>query len=144
MPTSAETSDSRWAVDTSVAVAALDASHVAHETCRAAVRELRPRLAGHAAFETFSVLTRMPGALAVAASDAIDALDVVFPDPIWLGIDESRALFARLRTLGLTGGAVYDGLVGTAAKSQGCRLLTRDRRAGRTYDLLGVETHQLG
>lgn len=53
-----------WAVATSVAVAALDAAHAAHTPCHAAVVERRPRLAGHAALEAFSVLTRMPGAMA--------------------------------------------------------------------------------
>jgi hypothetical protein len=38
-----------------------------------------------------------------------------------------------------TGGAVYNGLVGvTAAAHHGHRLLTRDRRAHTTYDVLGV------
>jgi hypothetical protein len=57
MPTSAD----GWAVETSVAVAALDAGHAAHAVCAGVVRSRRPALAGHAEWETFSVLTRMPG-----------------------------------------------------------------------------------
>ena len=49
----------RWACDTSVAVAALDPAHEAHPACRRALIDLRPALAGHAAFETYSVLTRL-------------------------------------------------------------------------------------
>jgi len=142
MPTNADHHRS-WAVDTSVAVAALDASHVAHRTCREAVRELRPHIAGHAAFETLSVLTRMPGTLAIAPTDALDLIEAVFPDPLWLRVDDASALFGRLRTIGITGGSVYDALVGIAAASNRCRLLSRDLRARRTYELLGVETRYL-
>jgi hypothetical protein len=40
--------------------------------------------------------------------------------------------------VGITGGEVYDALVGEAARVNQCTLLTRDRRARRSYDLLGV------
>ena len=132
------TSVEGWAVDTSVAVAALDRGHAAHAPCATAVRSIRPALAGHAAWETFSVLTRMPGQLAVDAPTAADVIERTFPKVCWLAPDAALVLFARLGTIGLTGGAVYDALVGEAARSNGCRLLTRDLRARRTYELLGV------
>jgi predicted nucleic acid-binding protein len=47
-------------VDTSVAVALVVADHEHHEATFEAVRDRRLGLAGHAAFETFSVLTRLP------------------------------------------------------------------------------------
>lgn len=131
----------RWAADTSVAVAALDRAHAAHEVCRAAVRELRPVLAGHSAFETFSVLTRMPGSQSVTPADAAYLINTVFGTPCWLSDMQISELFGRLRTLGLRGGAVYDALVGEAARANDHRLLTRDLRARRTYDLLGVNLH---
>lgn len=130
------------AVDTSVAVAALDAGHVAHLPCVSLVRESRPALAGHAAFETYSVLTRMPGLVSVDPADAADLMSVVFPDVVWLAAQGHEELRSRLAALGVSGGAVYDALVGEAARTNGCRLLTRDLRARRTYDLLGVD-HQL-
>jgi predicted nucleic acid-binding protein len=37
------------------------------------------------------------------------------------------------------GGATYDALVGSTARAAGATLLTRDRRALRTYELLQVE-----
>lgn len=37
------------------------------------------------------------------------------------------------------GGAVYDALVARTARHHGLRLLTRDRRARRVYDLVGVD-----
>lgn len=140
MPTSGE----RWAADTSVAVAALDAAHISHPACAGAVRSLRPALSGHAAWETFSVFTRMPAGLTVDAPSAFRALRDTFPTILWLTPDASESLFARLGSIGLTGGAVYDALVGEAARSNGYGLLTRDLRARRTYDLLGVEHHFVG
>ncbi|TDT17295.1 PIN domain-containing protein [Ilumatobacter fluminis] len=139
MPTDAE----RYAVDTSVAVAALDAAHAAHEMCRAVVVENRPSLAGHAAFETLSVLTRLPGPLAIDAPSAADLIARVFPTVARLDADPSE-LIARLGMVGITGGAVYDALVGEAARTNDVRLLTRDQRARRTYDLLGVDYELVG
>ncbi|GAB95799.1 hypothetical protein KILIM_026_00700 [Kineosphaera limosa NBRC 100340] len=133
-----------WAVDTSVAVPALDAGHAAHGPCLAAVRAHRPALAGHAAFEVFAVLTRLPGQLAVDPADAASLLDRVFPEVVWLSTDASAALRPRLATIGIIGGAVYDALVGEAARTNARRLLTRDLRARRTYDLLGVDHEYVG
>ena len=137
-------SGDRWAVDTSVAVAALDAGHSAHAFCREAVQRHRPVLAGHAAFETFSVLTRMPGSLSVDPLDAAALMDRVFPEVVWLAPNDAQALRSKLPTVGISGGAVYDALVGHAALSNGRRLLTRDLRARRTYDLLGVDYSLMG
>ena len=138
------TNADRWAVDTSVAVAALDGSHAAHASCRDAVRSRRPALAGHAAFETFSVLTRLPGQLSIDAPTAQNVIAAVFPSICWLEHDAATALLRRLGVLGVSGGAVYDALVGEAARVNDRRLLTRDLRARRTYDLLGVEYELVG
>lgn len=135
MPTNAD----QFAVDTSVAVAALDGSHAAHAVCRVAVIERRPVLSGHAAFETMSVLTRMPGRLNVDPPAAAAAVNRMFPGVAWLGADAAVDLLARLGTIGIGGGAVYDALVGETARSNTRTLLTRDLRARRTYDLLGVD-----
>lgn len=45
----------------------------------------------------------------------------------------------RLGTLGIVGGSVYDALVGQAAMANRRTLLTRDRRAERTYRSLQFE-----
>lgn len=135
MPTSAEL---LWAADTSFAVAALDESHEAHRTCRELARRRRPRLAGHAAFETFAVLTRLPGAMRPTPTIVGALLAQAFPDPCWLSARQQAALLDRLRTLGVAGGMVYDALVAEAARVHECTLLTRDVRARRTYELVGV------
>ncbi len=137
MPTSAEAREG-FAVDTSVAVAALDASHAAHAACRERVMATGAALAGHAVFETYSVLTRMPGQLRLDAPTAAEVVRTAFPQRCWLDAAACDALLARCGPLGIVGGAVYDAQVGEAARVHGRTLLTRDRRAQRTYDLLGV------
>lgn len=127
-----------FACDTSVAVAALDAGHEAHAACRRALVELRPVLAGHAAFETHAVLTRLPLPLRLSPAQAASVLDAAFPEACWLPPEEADRLRAVLGTLGVAGGSVYDALVGQAARVNGRILLTRDRRAERTYQALGV------
>lgn len=48
------------------------------------------------------------------------------------------ALLGRIGAIGITGAMVYDALVGEAARQDNRILLTRDARAGRTYDLIGA------
>ena len=131
-------SSERWACDTSFAVAALDPTHEAHAGCRRALVDLRPALAGHAAFETYSVLTRLPIPLRLTAEQAVSVLAAAFPEDCWLDGAGLRDLRERLAVLGIVGGSVYDALVGQAAVTNGRTLLTRDRRAERTYRSLGV------
>jgi predicted nucleic acid-binding protein len=129
----------RWACDTSVAVAALDPSHEAHAVCRRALIERRPALAGHAAFEAHAVLTRLPLPLRLRPEQASQVLAAAFPEPCWLDAPATAELWSRLGELGLTGGATYDALVAAAARAGGRRLLTRDRRAERTYRAIEVD-----
>ena len=128
-----------WACDTSVAIAALDPTHEAHLACRRVLVDLRPALAGHAAFETYSVLTRLPVALRLSADQAVSVLAAAFPAECWLNAAGMRDLRERLATLDIVGGSVYDALVGQASVANGRTLLTRDRRAERTYRSLEVQ-----
>ena len=128
-----------WACDTSVAIAALDPTHEAHPACRRVLVDLRPALAGHAAFETYSVLTRLPVGLRLSADQAVSVLAAAFPAECWLNAAGIRDLREKLATLDIVGGSVYDALVGQASVASGRTLLTRDRRAERTYRSLGVQ-----
>lgn len=132
-----------WAVDTSVAVAALDASHVDHAASRAVCVQRRPAIAGHALFETYSVLTRLPGAGRVEPATANEVLQRAFPDRCFLSVRQQDDLFRRLARANLVGGSVYDALVGEAARVAGRTLMTRDRRAVRTYGAVGVRVELL-
>ncbi len=141
MPSSAEGSSTdrqRVAVDTSVAVAFLDAAHTAHRVCAEALDGRSAALAGHAAFESLSVLTRLPGPAQVTVGDAAAALEAAFAEPCWLSPEQQSQLLVTLGRTGIDGGAVYDALVGEAARVHDRTLLTRDRRAIATYEFLGA------
>ena len=143
LPTSG--SDPREAlVDTSVAVAILLADHAGHAETMAAVEGLRLGLAGHAWFETYSVLTRLPPGSRRSPRDVCALLEHDFPATRHLDTESLGALGAELARLGVAGGAVYDALVGAAARAHGLPLLSRDRRAWPTYDALGVEVRIIG
>ena len=129
----------RRACDCRLAVRALDATHEAHPACRGALVDLRPALAGHAAFETYSVLTRLPLPLRLNAGQAAAVLVGAFPGTCWLDASGTRDLWQRVAGLDIVGGSVYDALVGQACVTNNHTLLTRDRRAERTYRSLGVE-----
>ncbi|MBQ9918679.1 MAG: PIN domain-containing protein [Microbacterium sp.] len=123
------------AVDTSVAVPLLVASHSHHAAVTRWARSLDLRLSGHAAVETYSVLTRLPGDARVEPRDAIEIMDANFSEPLLLA---PLAAHRELARAGVAGGAVYDGLVALAAREHGLRLATRDSRARTTYEVLGI------
>ena len=130
-------------VDTSVAVALTVADHEHHDATFAALQGRRLGLAGHAAFETFSVLTRLPAPARRTPATVARLLAANFPHSRFLGADSSRSLLGRLATIGIAGGSVYDALVGAAAAEHGLRLASRDRRALQTYRALDVEVEFL-
>lgn len=127
-------------VDTSAAVALVVADHANHDDVSEAVGDRPLGLAGHAAFETYSVLTRLPGPTRRTPTVVAELLQASFPIECQLSAPASKRLFALLAELGVSGGAVYDALVGAAAKEHGLPLVTRDRRALDTYRALEVET----
>ena len=69
--------------------------------------------------------------------------------PAWVGdriltldAKAQRGAVGELARIGITGGAVFDGLVALAARATGHRLISRDARAARaaqTYERLGIE-----
>lgn len=89
-------------------------------------------------FETYSVLTRLPVELRLSADQAVSVLAAAFADDCWLDGAATRDLRDRLADAGIVGGSVYDALVGWAASVNGRTLLTRDRRAERTYRSLAL------
>jgi hypothetical protein len=86
----------------------------------------------------------MPGALALDGPTADSVIAATFPSVSWLGDAALTKLLRRVGAVGIVGGAVYDALVGEAARVGRYRLLTRDLRARRTYDLLGVDYELVG
>jgi len=126
-------------VDTSVAVALVVQDHLNHEQVAAATDGLTLGLSGHAAFETFSVLTRLPPPLRRDAATVATLLAANFPESRFLGQDGAAVLLGRFPSLGISGGSVYDALVGAAAVEAGAALHTRDTRALKTYRALEVD-----
>ena len=131
-------------LDTSTAVALIVADHTAHAITIEATRGLRLGLVGHAWFETYSVLTRLPAGLRRSPADVRRVLDHDFHGAWFLDSAVSAALMDELARLRIAGGAVYDALVGAAARHHDLPLLTSDRRALRTYDALGVRVQLVG
>lgn len=126
------------AADASVLVAALASWHEHHSAAAPAIPGCA--LIGHTAFELVSVLTRLPEPHRIEGSIVATFLDDSFSDPpLMLPAAELRALPRHLVELGVTGGAVYDGLIAATARHYGATLVTLDERAVRTYERLGVE-----
>jgi predicted nucleic acid-binding protein len=126
-------------IDTSVAVALATAGHEHHRATRDAIGDRRCGLSGHAAFETFSVLTRLPPPNRRTAAAVARLLAHDFPGSRFLSAEGTRLLHGRLAALGIAGGAVYDALVAATAAEHAITLATRDRRAAETYRALDVD-----
>lgn len=132
------------AVDSSVVVAGFATWHMFHAPARVVI-DRNPSIIGHALIEGYSVLTRLPSPHR-AEPDLVTAfLDATFPgEPLVLDPGELRALTLRLATLGITGGAVYDALIGATAVSHRQQLVTCDVRAAKTYERVGCRVRYLG
>jgi predicted nucleic acid-binding protein len=131
-------------LDTSAAIALIVEDHEAHAATLEAVHGHRLGLAGHAWFETYSVLTRLPGALRRSSPDVIRLLAHNFPESGFLGEAAAVELGPELSRLGVSGGAVYDALVGAAARQHRRGLVSGDARARPVYEALGVQIQIIG
>jgi len=129
--------------DSSAAVAAFAGWH-GHRDAAAIALGRRAGIVSHAAYETYSVLTRLPGAQRAPAALVVEHLADTFGDR-WIGLtaDAQRLALVRLDALGISGGRVYDGLIAITAAAHDATLVTLDRRALRTYALVGVEVELL-
>lgn len=127
------------AVDTSVAIPLLVATHTEHAGVSVWADGVRLALSGHALIETYSVLTRLPGDSRVAPKDALQLLEDNFAPALTLTAEMQRSAPELLARLGIAGGATYDGFVALAAHTANVPLATRDARARSTYEVLGVD-----
>lgn len=126
-------------LDTSAAVALVLGDHEHHDGIVEATGDAELGLSGHAAYETYSVLTRLPAPNRRSARVVLEILQTNFPQTVFLSSSGQAQLHRDLATLGLSGGSVYDALVAAAAVEAGMPLLTRDRRAVDVYRSLGVD-----
>lgn len=119
-------------------VAALAAWHEQHVPAAEALEAVEA-LPAHAVLEAYSVLTRLPGGLAVPPALAASVLRQRFPVTLLrLSDGEYEDVLDRLAGAGVFGGAAYDGLVGLEAAAHGEVLLTLEERARTTYQRLGI------
>lgn len=138
MPTSAE----HVLVDTSAALALVQRENPFHLAARNRLLRCHRGLSGHAAVELLSVLTRLPAPQRLSPAAAVRLEVTNFPASRFLSAGETGDLPREFAAVGLTGGAVYDGLVAAAAREHNLPLITCDRRAEPTYRALGV-TYEL-
>jgi predicted nucleic acid-binding protein len=125
-------------LDTSAALALVQRENPFHGAARARLLTCRRGLSGHAAVEFLSVLTRLPAPQRLNPSTAWHLQATNYPDSRFLSGTDTAELLGEFAELGLAGGALYDGLVGAAAREHRLPLITCDRRAEPTYRALGV------
>ena len=141
MPTSRSEPD--VLVDASVAVALCVGDHEHHSPVLEALDGRRLGLSGHAAFESFSVLTRLPPPARRGPAVVARLLAANFPESRFLSPQRAAVVVDRLAAAGVAGGAVYDALVGEVAAEVGAPLATLDLRAMDTYRAVGADVRMI-
>lgn len=128
----------RQAADTSISIPALLEDHEAHDHAEGALSLCEVTIA-HVAVETYSVLTRLPPPHRVEPLDAAGIVDARLPDT-WVTLDAEacKALPQRFAEARIAGGVSYDALIALVAQEHDLELVSRDRRAARTYHALDV------
>lgn len=128
----------RRAPDSSVAIAALLADHEAHDSSEHALSSCQATIA-HVMAETYSVLTRLPPPHRIAPQKAAELIDARLPaERVALDAEAQCLTPSRLARAQVAGGSTYDGLIALTALEHDLELISRDRRAARTYRLLGA------
>jgi toxin FitB len=112
--------------------------HLAQDAVIEAIGQRQCGLSGHAWFETFSVLTRLPPPQRRSAAEVLVMLHQNFPATYFPTDVQQRDFAVQLGATSIVGGAIYDGLVAMAARASGHPLLSRDKRAATTYAQVGI------
>lgn len=126
-------------VDTSAALALAQRENPFHRAAKQRLLGCRRGMSGHAAVELLSVLTRLPQPHRLTPAAAFRLEETNFPESRFLSATDTKRLLRELAEAGLAGAALYDGLVGAAARQHKLLLVTCDRRAEPTYRTLGVD-----
>lgn len=122
-----------------MAVAAFASWHEAHAEAR---RALGPTagIVAHAAIESYSVLTRLPPPHRASGDVVAEYLRRRFASR-WIGlsVEDQRDMLASFPSLGITGGATYDALIGATAARENATLVSCDERALAVYAAVGAD-----
>lgn len=125
------------AVDSSVIIAAFSSWHAQHDSAVMVLAD-QPHAPAHALAEAYSVLTRLPSPHRAAPGVVYEFLVSAFLDRV---LDTGASILERIKehsAASIAGGAVYDGLIGQAARDVDATLVTLDQRALATYHRLGA------
>jgi len=124
--------------DSSVLIPALTPWHPEHETCLDRLQSVEA-IPVHVLAESYSVMTRAAGGFRVTPEFAAEVLT----GQPWRVLELSGAGYERVIRLmaqaGKGGGAIHDAIIAATLDEHSYALLSRDRRAAATYDLVGVD-----
>ncbi len=123
--------------DSSVLIPALSSRHGEHTLCRPHLGRIGA-LPAHVLLETYSWLTGMRGH-SVSPKTVLSSFDALNIAVVQLPPGQYLPLLARFAGSGRSGAAIYDAQIAATAKHHGLTLLSRDRRAAKVYDLVGVD-----
>ena len=132
--------------DTSVLIAGFDSTHPFFPEAEPALAEVRHdgRLVAHTIAETFAVLSAPGGPYPALPEDVLAYLEPFLgTDPIGIPPAAYPAAVSELTSAGVRGGAVYDGLIGLAARRHDAVLVSLDVRAAPTYRRVGAQCRLL-
>jgi predicted nucleic acid-binding protein len=126
-------------LDTSAAIALVSPGHSHHDRVRERARGHALGLGGHAEWETYSVLTRLPPPRRLSPASALRLIRTNFPESRRLPQSAAETFLEELSDHGIAGGSVYDALVGAAARHHDLPLVSCDSRALPVYRALRVD-----
>lgn len=135
LPTSADP----LLLDTSAAIALVQPNHAKHADARAALRGRALGLSGHAEWETYSILTRLPAPQRLTPASALRLIRRNFPHTKHLPVNRAAGVLEELVDIDLAGGSTYDALVALTARHHDLTLVSSDARAAATYRALGID-----
>ncbi len=134
------------APDTSVLVAGFVSSHRFHKVAIASLAAVKEggSLIAHTIAESFSVLTSTSGVYRAEPAAVRDYLaQFLDGEAIPIRPAAHREALDLLVSAGRPGGAVYDALIGLAARDAEVTLLSLDTRAQPVYELCGTDVRIL-
>ncbi|MFT4232454.1 MAG: PIN domain-containing protein [Leucobacter sp.] len=119
-------------------IPALARHHPEHALCRPQIARLSA-VPAHVLLETYSWLTGYRAGVSFSPASAHALLDALELEIVQLPAGDYLGLVGRFAFGQRAGAAIYDAQIAATAKHHGLKLLSRDRRAAATYELIGVD-----